>query len=415
MNTIYLDHAATTYPKSECVYTEMDRVNRTLAVNAGRGSYAQAKAAVKLIDDTRKALLSLTNAETVAEVVLTASATIALNEITGGIQWEKGDVVYVSPYEHNAVARPLYLMQQRYDIEVRELPLKPDTLELDLQKTAYLFEKEKPKAVYASHVSNVTGYILPVMELMEQAKQVGAITVVDASQSLGLVPIDLTELKADYLVFAGHKTPYGPFGIGGFYARTSACPLNPYLAGGTGTDSLNLAMPQELPGRYEPASPNIVAAAGLLAALEELKTGQKVQGQVAESNAGQKAQGQVAESNAGQKQVIEQILKQEQERTTYLVENLQQICGVRLYLPPQNQQVGIVAFNIEGYQASEVGMILDEDYHIAVRTGYHCAPYIHAHLKDKPYAGVVRASIGRFTTIAELDALIRAVEELVEG
>lgn len=380
MKTIYLDQAATTYPKCEEVYREMDRVNRTLAVNAGRGSYTLAKEATKLIDETRQKLLSLINAQQVAEVVITASATIALNEIIGGIAWEQGDIVYVSPYEHNAVARPLEYMRQRYGIEIRQLPLEENSQKIDVQRTGYLFGRERPKAVFVTHVSNVTGYILPIEEICKMAKETDAITVVDASQSLGLLDIDLTKVQADFLAFAGHKNLYGPFGCGGMYIRNGV-DLNIYLAGGTGSDSLNLAMPKRRPGRYEPASPNIIAIAGLNKALDTRDI---------------------------------EMFGHEKELSNYLIQSLEQIDGVRLYLPPQEEHIGIVAFNIEGYQASDVGMILDEDYQIAVRTGYHCAPFVHEHLKDRAYAGVVRASIGRATTKEEIDRLVEAVRELRE-
>lgn len=378
MKSIYLDNAATTYPKSEQVYMEMDRVNRTLAFNAGRGSYALARTAIKIIDATREKLLTLISATTVAEAVLTASATVALNEIIGGIEWKRADVVYVSPYEHNAVARPLELMRKRYGIEIRELPLLDGSQQIDVDMVEYLFKKDRPRAVIVTHISNVTGYILPVKKIFELADGCGAIKILDASQSLGLLDIDMQDIKADIIAFAGHKNLYGPFGCGGFYIR-NGLELSPYLAGGTGSDSLNLNMPQGV-GRYEPASPNIVAISGLQAALDSL----------------------------------EDVYEREKELTLYMVEKLKSIPEVELYLPPKEKHIGIVAFNVEGYQADEVGMLLDEDYKIAVRSGYHCAPFIHKHIGDISRGGVVRASIGRGTTEADIDALVKAIEDIKE-
>lgn len=382
--TIYLDNAATTFPKPECVYAQMDRVNRTLAVNAGRGSYKLAQQASRMIEETRELLLELVNGKQVAEVVLTASATVALNQIIGGMSWGEQDVVYVTPFEHNAVIRPLYLQQQKYGFTILELPLLEDSYALDLEKTAFFFSQSPPAAVFATHISNVIGYILPIKELAVLAKKYKATVVVDASQSLGLLSVDLQQLPVDFMAFAGHKNLYGPFGTGGFYKK-KGLELAPYLAGGTGSDSLNPAMPQSGSLRYEAASPNIVAIAGLHAALEDL----------------------------GRSEGMDDWYEKERELTAYLSAGLRQIAGVTLYAPPENSHIGMAAFGVSGYQSGEVGMLLDEDYHIAVRTGYHCAPLIHKSLKDKVQLGVVRASIGRYTTRQEVERLVAAVEEIV--
>lgn len=391
-HTIYLDNAATTFPKPECVYENMDKINRSLAVNAGRGSYALAQKAVNTIDKVREELLEIANASQVAEVVLTPSATIAFNQIIGGMELKESDVVYVSPFEHNAVIRTLHLKQQNCGFTVLELPLKTgDGIEIDMEKMEYLFAKNPPSCVFLSHVSNVTGYVLPVGKIAEAAKVYQADVIVDASQSLGLVPVEFLAWNLDYLVFAGHKTLYGPFGIGGFFIKHGKH-LQPYLAGGTGSDSLNPAMPTEAPAAYEAGSPDIVAAGGLLAALEELK----------------------AYGNGNYNSAIESYAKKEKQLSKKLVEELLKIPGVTLYLPKQEAHIGIVAFNVRGYRSADIGMILDEDYGIAVRTGYHCAPLVHKALQDESYAGVVRASVGRFTTEEEICALVEAVEEIVE-
>lgn len=390
---IYLDNAATTFPKPECVYEKMDEINRSLAVNAGRGSYALAREAVKIMDTVRTELLEIANASQVAEVVITPSATVALNQIIGGMEMKESDVVYVSPFEHNAVMRTLHLKQQNTEFRIMELPLKEgEIIEIDLERMEYEFAQNPPTHVFLSHISNVTGYILPVKEIATAAKQYQAEVIVDASQSLGLVQVDFAVWNIDYLVFAGHKTLYGPFGIGGFIIRHGK-ELKPYLTGGTGSDSLNPNMPAEAPAKYEAASPNIVAAAGLLAALENLK-----------------------QRGAGEYEVgILGYMGEEKRLTKMLVEGLQKISGVKVYLPRKERHIGIVAFTVRGYQASDVGMILDEDYGIAVRTGYHCAPLVHKVLQDEQYGGVVRVSVGRFTTKEEVQALVAAVREIVEG
>ena len=219
---------------------------------------------------------------------------------------------------------------------------------------------------------------------MKIAKKYNCKVIIDASQSLGLIDIDLINMQADFVVFAGHKNMYGPFGIGGFYMRKGE-KINPFIAGGTGSDSLNLNMPSSIPGMFEPSSPNIVAVAGLNAAADVIK------------------------------EESVDYFKHEKGLTDYLISELNKNRNVVMYLPPKDAHVGIVAFNIKGYKASDVGMILDEDYSIAVRTGYHCAPLVHEYLADTDYVGVVRASLGRYTTKDDVDRLIMAVEEIDEG
>jgi len=381
---IYLDNAATTFPKPECVYRAMEEAGRNYGVNAGRGSYALARMASAVIEETREWIKRLAGADSVAEVVFTPSATVACNQVFGGLDWKEEDVVYVSPFEHNAVMRVLYLLQKKYGFTIEELALQEETLELDMEKIRFQFLRKKPTVVAVTHVSNVTGYILPVEEVAKLAAEQGAVVVVDGSQGLGLVPVCLKNLPVDFYIFAGHKTLYGPMGTGGFL-QSGRVALKPFLAGGTGSNSLDLEMSADVTG-LEPGSPNVAAIAGLRAAVAEL-----------------------CGKSGG-------FLEREQEMTEYFIDRLGKIPGVRLYLPEDRKRhAGIVAFNVEGYQASEVGMILDEDYRIAVRTGYQCAPLIHKYLKADEFLGVVRVGVGWFTTEAELEALVDAVREIAEG
>lgn len=381
-NCIYFDNAATTYPKPEEVYEAMDQVNRQKAVNAGRGSYALAREAAALISDTKKSILKLANADEVAEVVFTASATFASNQILGGLEWSSEDVVYVTPYEHNATARVLHARKEKYHFSIELLEMNQETLELDLEKIQFQFSRKAPTVLVMTHVSNTIGYVVPVKEIAELAKKYRATTIVDGAQAFGLVPFSLRQMPIDFYIFAGHKTMYGPFGVGGFIWNKTV-PLHPFLAGGTGSDSLNLSMESGDEVMLEPGSPNLVAIAGLKAAIQTLAP--------------------------------EQLFQREQELTQYLSDGLRSIAGVTLYEPKDtSHHVGIVAFNIEGYQAADVGMILDEDYNIAVRTGYQCAPYIHDLIEDKEHLGIVRASIGRYTTKEEIDLLVKAVREIAE-
>ena len=348
---IYLDNAATTFPKPETVYKTMDEANRNYAVNAGRGAYRMAQFASQIVADTKKALRNLVGANSNVPVVFCPSITIALNQVANGLELRENSYVYYSPYEHNAVARTLHLLEKRKNICLRELPIDDTTGEILVDRLPYLFSKENPAAVFCTHISNVTGYILPVNEIFSESKRYGSINVLDTAQSLGLVECDVRVNKGtDIIAFSGHKSLYGPFGIGGFI-NVSHVPLTEYIVGGTGSDSLNLDMPQGEESKFESASNNIVAIAGLKAALEVLN--------------------------------VKEIYEHEKELTEYLITELSKLDNVTIYAPHnKSKHIGIVSFTVEGYKSEDIGMILDEDYDIAVRTGYHCAPHIHKHLKD---------------------------------
>lgn len=378
---IYLDNAATTFPKPESVYRAMDKMNREGAVNAGRGSYRTARQASKLISDTKAKIRDLIHVDSNTAVVFTASITIALNQIVNGLQLRNKAIIYVSPYEHNAVARSLHELSKKKDLTIKELPLNQN-LEIDLEQMKYDFALDKPEAVFCTHVSNVTGYILPVVEIFNESKKYNAINVLDTAQSLGLVDICSESANVDILAFAGHKTLYGPFGIGGFVNITNV-PLDIFISGGTGSDSLNLEMPNGNESRYESSSCNVIAVAGLYAALCELNP--------------------------------TDIANKESYLTKYLVEQLKHIDNVQMCVPPNpDKHVGVVSFIVQGFSSEDIGMILDEDYDIAVRTGYHCAPFIHKYLKDFNTLGTVRVGISQFTTKEDIDKLIRGLREIID-
>lgn len=378
---IYLDNAATTYPKPESVYQALDAANRNQAFNVGRGSYRVAKDSSKLIDDTKKAILKLLHGRGNESVAFTPSITIALNEILNGIEFAKGDYIFLSPYEHNAVARTANQICKRTGAEIELLPVIEDSLEIDVEKTKYIFASKKPKCVCCTAISNVTGYILPYDEVFEVAKNYNAITVLDTAQALGLIDIDIMKCKVDFVAFAGHKALYGPLGIGGF-VDVNNIPLAEFVVGGTGSNSLNLNMPSESPNKYESASSNIVAIVGLMAAIKEIKED---------------------DDEIPEKTLLE-----------YLVKKLTDNEKITMYLPPADKRIGILSFNLDGYKAEDVGMILDEDFDIAVRTGYHCAPFVHDILNDKKSLGTVRVGIGRYNSTEDMDALVNAINELCE-
>lgn len=374
---IYLDNAATTFPKPECVYAALDKANRTLAFNAGRGAYKAAHQASAIIDEVKTSVAELFNAKGIAEVVCTPSVTHAFNQILNGLDLSEDSIIYVSPYEHNAVARTVNALERKIQSSTVLLPLNED-LSIDLEKTEFLFETRRPSVVILNALSNVTGYVAPVQEVFALAKNAGAITVLDAAQAAGLIPIDMEAIQADVICFAGHKTLMGPLGAAGFVIRNGIT-LRPVLTGGTGTDSLNLDMPAAAPGRYEASSANIPALAGLLAALKCLD--------------------------------VEEHYHHVKDLTEYLLGRLTELPKVSVLATPGNV-LGIVSFVVEGYNSDEVGSIFDEEFDIAVRTGYHCAPYIHTYLNDKPMNGTIRVGLGMFNTRDDIDVLVNALESL---
>ncbi|MCI9663315.1 MAG: aminotransferase class V-fold PLP-dependent enzyme [Lachnospiraceae bacterium] len=379
---IYLDNAATTFPKPDVVYVAMDKMNREGAVNAGRGSYKLAQEASKLIEETKDLLRRLIYADISASVIFAPSVTIAMNQIVNGLRLRDKAVVYLSPFEHNAVARSVHELAKKKRLIVKEIPINSD-LEIDLEKMKYEFAKDKPEAVFCTHVSNVTGYILPVKEIFEESKQYDSVTILDSAQSMGLVEIRSNLIKADIIAFTGHKTLYGPLGIGGFI-NISGIPLDVFISGGTGSDSLNLEMPDGKESRYEASSCNIVAVAGLNAALKD----------------------------------IDPVFckKREKELSDYLIDKLSSMKEIKVYLPGNRMQhVGIVSFAVGGLNSEDIGTILDEDFDIAVRTGYHCAPLIHKYLRDSGTLGTVRVGLGQFSMKDDIDKLIMGLREIIDG
>lgn len=379
---IYLDNAATTFPKPEAVYKQVDYVQRNLAVNVGRGSYHVAREAMEIVDRARFSIANLVGIDNPNNVVFTPSATISANEILFGLEWDEYKTVYISPFEHNAIARPLALIREKYGARIEMIPFEKESHSVNWDKLRTMFATMPPDYLITTHVSNVTGTVLPVEKMCSLAKEYNAVTVVDGSQSVGAVPISLADSAVDYLIFAGHKTLYSSWGVGGFVSRRVPG-LSPLLAGGTGSNSLDLTMGTSAPTRYEPASPNIIAIASLESSVKWL---------------GEQGIGTIAEKK---RQLVAKM-----------VEGLKD-CGCKLYLPEtMEMHSSVVSFNVEGYTPAEVGTILSEDFDIAVRTGYHCAPYVHDFLETRDSQGTIRASVSFFNDETDVDALLKAVSDL---
>ncbi|AET69791.1 cysteine desulfurase family protein [Desulfosporosinus orientis DSM 765] len=381
---IYLDNAATTFPKPEVVIEAVADCLRNGAINAGRGAYPLALKAERLIEDTRNAVASLLNYNNEGRVLFSASATLALNQVLLGINWHYGDIIYTTPFEHNSVSRVLQHLQDTINVKLITLPINCKTLEYDLDAIKQMFNKMPPKALVMTHVSNVCSLITPVGIIAEMAKSYEAIVVIDGAQAGPLLPLEKAQELVDFYIFSGHKTFYGTFGIAGFVTNGKV-PLTPIIFGGTGSHSELLSMPEDLPFRHEVGSSNIVAIAGLHAAcgwLEE--TG------------------------------IANIREHERALFKQTVEELNEYPDVKMYVSGNlENHLGSLSFIIEGYTAQEVGIILSQEFGISSRTGLHCAPLAHKFLGTLPH-GTVRVGFGYFNTGEDVESFVEAVRTIID-
>lgn len=383
MNEIaYFDNAATTFPKPEVVYDFADSFYRTSGGNAGRGNNIVA-AASKGVALAAKDNLKKLYACPAHEVVFTSSATEALNRVLFGLDYGDGDVVMVTPFEHNAVTRPLAHLVETKGVRIELLTFDDGTLLPDYEAIENQFKLLHPRVVVMTHASNVCGAVIPVDSIAEIAARYGATTVVDMSQTCGLLSLNLVSSGIDFAIFAGHKTLYAPFGIGGFFCRRGTI-LNPVLFGGNGVNSVEQSMPKDIVAMSEVGSQNTYAIAGLKASTDWLL-----------------------------EQGFEQILERESESRDTLLELLRQYENIHIVRDNmQCERIGVVSAVFDGYSPDEVEMILSNTG-IAVRSGLHCAPYAHRFLGTLP-AGTVRFSISALTGENDLTHLSDSLQMIAD-
>lgn len=313
------------------------------------------------------------------EIIFTSSATEALNlALIGGLR--TGDHLVISSMEHNAVARTAYHLK---GIGVEVGVVEADRWGMITPEDVARAIKRNTRMVAAVHASNVTGGIMPIEEIGSLCRKAGIRFLVDASQTAGVIPVNVQQAQADLLAFPGHKGLYGPPGIGVLYVG-SGIELEPRKFGGTGSQSEDLEMPHLIPDRYEAGTLNTVGIAGLGAGIDFV-----------------------------QQTGMEKIAAHERELTRHLMVEIKDISRIKIYGPPNPEdRVGVVGFNIEGVDSTEVAFILDQVYGIAVRAGLHCAPLAHKTLGTLE-KGLVRVSFSIFNTLKEVDQLISALHEIV--
>lgn len=381
MSIIYLDNAATSFPKPPQVVEAIVHFLTEIGANAGRSGHRLSIEAGRIVYETREALAELFNISDPLRIVFGHNVTEMINLVLTGFL-RPGDHVVTSSMEHNSVMRPLRALE-REGVEVsvvqcsREGFLDPADLEKALRPNTRL--------IVLNHASNVTGTILPVKEAGWIARQRGIFLLVDAAQTAGAYPIDAEADGIDFLAFTGHKGLFGPTGTGGLYIgpRVPLEELKPLKRGGTGSRSELEEQPDFLPDKYESGTQNAAGLAGLGAGVRFIL-----------------------------ERGVEEIRRHEMELTALLLEGLSSIERVKLYGPADlSMRVGIISFNIEGMEPSDVALALDVEFGIMCRPGLHCAPSAHRTIGTFP-KGTVRFSVGFFNTKEDVEKAIEAVKKL---
>jgi cysteine desulfurase/selenocysteine lyase len=379
---IYLDNSATTWPKPESVYEAVDRFQRDIGAPNGRSAYREAVESNRIVERARRGIAGLINAAEPSHVIFALNCSDALNLAIHGVV-RPGDHVVTTVCDHNSVLRPLRALRESADVDVTYVPcdshgfVSPDDIRAALRPDTRL--------VAVNHASNVTGALQPIEAIGKIVREHEALYLVDAAQSLGHVPLDVTRVGADLLAAPGHKGLLGPLGTGFLYIRPGVeDQVVPLRYGGTGTQSEEDRQPEGLPEKYEPGNHNLVGLAGLVAACEFL-----------------------------QRKSIAAIHAHHLALTERLISGVQEIGGITIYGPPVSaNRSSVVSINAEGYDPQELAAVLEASHHIQCRAGLHCAPRMHAALGTAATGGTVRFSPGFATTLEEIDTVIAAVQEV---
>jgi len=378
---VYLDNAATSFPKPEEVYEKVYTFMRESCANPGRSSHRMARESASQIMKTRESIASLFNISNPLRIGFTPNATYALNMAIKGVL-RKGDHVVTTALEHNSVLRPLYEMKKEGIISYTIV--QPENIygDIDLYAIAGAI-RYNTRLIIVTASSNVTGNILPYDRIGHIAKQHGIYYLLDASQGAGILPINVEKMNIDLLAFPGHKGLLGPQGTGGLYVR-EGIELKSIIQGGTGSKSFETVHPEFMPDLIESGTLNTPGIAGLGEGVNFiLKTG------------------------------IRTIHEKKQLLVKKLYEMLEGCRKIKFYSRPEKNS-GILALLVDGMDSSETANILDSKYQIAVRPGFHCAPLMHKFLKTEN-TGLVRISPGIFNTFEEINHTAQSILEIAAG
>ncbi len=379
---IYLDNAATSWPKPEAVYRAVDHYLREIGGPNGRSGYREALEANRIVERARRGVAELVGARDLSRIVFGFNGTDVLNLALRGIV-RPGDHVVATVCEHNSVLRPLRALRDTADVNVTYVPcdgqgfVSPDDVRAALRPNTRL--------VAVVHASNVTGAVQPIAEIGKVVRGSGAYFLVDAAQSLGHVPIDVGQLEVDLLAAPGHKGLLGPLGTGVLYIRPGVeRELQPLRCGGTGSRSEEDRQPDELPDKYEPGNHNLPGLAGLAAATDFLRT-----------------------------ETIEAVHIHHTQLTARLLEGLGDVPGLTIHGPQSTaNRSSVVSITVEGYDPQELAAMLDASQRIECRAGLHCAPRMHEALGTAAGGGTLRLSPGYATSLEEIEAVVAALQEI---
>lgn len=376
---VYLDNAATVYPKPPEVMDRMVDLYKRYGVNPGRSGFDLCLVGGDLLHDTRVALTRFFGGKSPERLCFAYNASDALNILIHGLVGQ-GDHVISTVLEHNSVIRPLNQLARDRGVERVFVPCDAGG-RVDPHEIAAHFQPNT-RAVIVNHGSNVIGSVQPLAEFGRLCRERGVLFVVDTAQTAGVLPIDVEEMCIDALAFTGHKSLLGPTGIGGLYVRERV-EVGITRAGGTGVRSAYPYHLEEYPYRLEVGTPNLLGVMGLLLAQEYIT-----------------------------ERGLESIYRHEMDLFARLQEGLLAIDGVTLHGGTGlEHRLPVLSFTVEGLDPADVGTLLDVDHNIATRTGLQCAPLIHDHLGTSP-RGTVRMSIGPVNTMEHIEAAITAVGEI---
>jgi len=372
---IYLDNPATSMKKPQIVYDMMYKNTVNCSVNAGRGSHFASIRGAEGIAKTQEELAELFNIKTPERIAFTQNATYALNMAISGFLSPR-DHVIITSMEHNSVLRPVHRLCSYTIVKAdNQGIINPADIQHAILKNT--------KMIITTHASNVCGTIMPVYEIGEICKKYNIPYLLDCAQTAGAVEIDVEAMNVSMLAFSGHKGLLGPLGTGGLYV-SDKIELNPVIVGGTGTESGNRNQPKTMPDMLHSGTMNTPAVMTLAESVRYIK-------------------------NIG----VKNIGAKEKNLAVYLIDGLLNIDGVRVYGLRDGNRNGTVAFNIGNLDSQEVSDILNNDYKIATRGGYHCSYIAHETLGTQK-TGAVRAGFGAFSTKQEADALLLAVSKIAK-
>jgi len=384
MKSVYLDNAATSFPKPEAVLAAMIYYQQNVGGSPGRSGHGRSIDAGRMVYETREALANLFNIEDPLRVALTKNSTESLNiALHGGLK--PGDHVITAAMEHNSVMRPLRFLETR-GVEVSVIPCSLHG-ELDPDDIQGAFRKNT-KMVVLTHASNVTGTIMPVETVGSIIREKGGVLFcVDAAQTAGALPIDVQKMGIDLLAFTGHKSLFGPQGTGGLYIREGLDnKISPLMMGGTGSRSEFEKQPEFMPDKYESGTPNAIGLVGLGAGVSFVL-----------------------------EQTVDAIRAKEEELTSRFLAQLQDLKDDVIIYGPKDaaRQTAVVSFNIQNTTPSDAALYFEEKWGILCRPGLHCAPSTHHTIGTFPQ-GTIRFSFGFFNTDQDVDHACAAVRAFLK-